>query len=239
MVTLRLAITEEQMLALIANGVITSPVDGVVEMRHWTRLTPETLQQLQVCQNDHTGVITESAITEAITEDKSQPVNEIQVITTNPVYISSLPIEEQKKKRTYTRRVISNQDDPLFDEFWSAYPRKVGKDDARKAWRTRKPDATLLETMLEALQWQRTSASWTKDGGEYIPHPATYLRQGRWQDERPKAAMPRRGPYIGAGATNGDVPYTTHCPHTPSCSNGLWRCIQRQQMDWIRAQGEA
>jgi len=74
-----------------------------------------------------------------------------------------------------------------FEVFWRAYPRKVGKDAAKKVWQQRKPD---LQTVLDALAWQTSSDAWTKDGGSFIPHPATYLRQGRWQDERPVVAAP-------------------------------------------------
>jgi hypothetical protein len=71
----------------------------------------------------------------------------------------------------------------LFDEFWSAYPKKVGKDDARKAFDKRKPDADLSAKMVAAVNAQKQSAQWKKDGGQYIPNPATWLNQGRWQDE--------------------------------------------------------
>ena len=27
------------------------------------------------------------------------------------------------------------------------------------------------------------SAQWQRDNGQYIPHPATWLNQGRWDDE--------------------------------------------------------
>lgn len=70
-----------------------------------------------------------------------------------------------------------------FDEFWSAYPKKVGKDDARKAFLKRKPDGELLALMLAAIAAQRESQAWTRDGGQYIPNPSTWLNQGRWQDE--------------------------------------------------------
>jgi len=71
----------------------------------------------------------------------------------------------------------------LFDEFWAAYPKKVGKDDARKAFDKRKPDADLAAKMVAAVNAQKQSAQWKKDGGQYIPNPATWLNQGRWQDE--------------------------------------------------------
>ena len=70
-----------------------------------------------------------------------------------------------------------------FDEFWSAYPKKVGKDDARRAFQKRKPDGELLALMLAAIAAQRESQAWIRDGGQYIPNPSTWLNQGRWQDE--------------------------------------------------------
>lgn len=73
--------------------------------------------------------------------------------------------------------------DGLFIPFWNAYPRKVGKDAARKAFVKRKPSRDLLAAMLAALSQQATAPAWAKDGGRYIPHPATWLNDGRWQDE--------------------------------------------------------
>ena len=71
----------------------------------------------------------------------------------------------------------------LFDEFWKAYPNKVGKDAARKAFEKRKPARPLLDAMLAAIAIQRTTKQWTDNGGQYIPHPSTWLNEGRWQDE--------------------------------------------------------
>jgi hypothetical protein len=70
-----------------------------------------------------------------------------------------------------------------FDAFWSAYPNKVGKDAAIKAFEKRNPDDALTEQMIATIAVQRGSPKWTKDGGEYIPNPATWLNQGRWMDE--------------------------------------------------------
>jgi len=73
--------------------------------------------------------------------------------------------------------------DRRFAEFWLAYPNKVGKDAARKAFDKRKPDDELLTLMLTAVEAQKHSEKWAKDGGQYIPNPATWLNQGRWMDE--------------------------------------------------------
>lgn len=71
-----------------------------------------------------------------------------------------------------------------FERFWAAYPRKVGKGKARTAF-AKALRLTTLDTMLTALAWQRTQPQWLKDGGDYIPHPATWLHQERWDDEAP------------------------------------------------------
>jgi hypothetical protein len=67
-----------------------------------------------------------------------------------------------------------------FNEFWSAYPKKTGKDAALKAWKVKKPR---IDDVMFALSWQRNSEQWQKNGGQFIPNPATYINQGRWQDE--------------------------------------------------------
>lgn len=75
--------------------------------------------------------------------------------------------------------------DALFDTFWTAYPVKVGKDAAKRAFTKRKPTAELLGEMLNAIAEQKTSLAWIKEDGQFIPHPATWLNHGRWMDEAP------------------------------------------------------
>lgn len=79
-------------------------------------------------------------------------------------------------------KISNKQIDPLegFPAFWVAYPRKVAPAAARRAWRRHRPS---LDVVLAALAWQVKSAQWSKDGGEYIPHPSTYINQHRWEDE--------------------------------------------------------
>ncbi|MDE2097791.1 MAG: DUF1376 domain-containing protein [Patescibacteria group bacterium] len=72
-----------------------------------------------------------------------------------------------------------------FDQFWAAYPKKVGKEAAFKAWKKLKKPSETLQAILLALAWQKDSAQWRKNSGQFIPNPATYLTQGRWMDERP------------------------------------------------------
>ena len=76
-----------------------------------------------------------------------------------------------------------------FVEFWKAYPKKVGKCAAEKAFFRCKPDDALLARMLMALDTQRHTDQWTKENGQFIPNPATWLNQGRWEDEVKTAAQ--------------------------------------------------
>ena len=65
--------------------------------------------------------------------------------------------------------------------------------DARKAFAKLNPDAALVEDMLRALDWQKRLPEWTKDGGQFIPYPATWLNARRWEDEQPKTDEPASG----------------------------------------------
>lgn len=68
-------------------------------------------------------------------------------------------------------------------EFWPAYPRRQAKAAAEKAFLRLAPDAALMTKMLAALRVQAESADWCKDGGQFIPLPATWLNGRRWEDE--------------------------------------------------------
>jgi len=77
-----------------------------------------------------------------------------------------------------------------FDAFWSAYPRKVGKDAATKAFAKavrRITDADPLAVILAGIE--RALPGW--DEPDFIPHPTTWLNQGRWEDEAPTPAKTR------------------------------------------------
>lgn len=70
----------------------------------------------------------------------------------------------------------------FFKIFWSAYPKKVAKEAARKAFRKLDPSAELMNQILTALEIQCEDKNWRKDKGQYIPYPATYLNGRRWED---------------------------------------------------------
>lgn len=78
----------------------------------------------------------------------------------------------------------------LFERFWGAYPKKKGKEAARRAWKKLAPDMALCRVMAEALDRQKQSEDWRKDGGQFIPYPSTWLNGRRWEDEPDKSRGP-------------------------------------------------
>lgn len=75
-------------------------------------------------------------------------------------------------------------DDPRFEAFWKAYPRKTGKEAARKAWAF-----AMGVTTPERVEAAVRAYKWPEDP-RFIPHPSTWLNQGRWDDE-PTPEQPR------------------------------------------------
>lgn len=89
---------------------------------------------------------------------------------------------EEQKTKTTTPLYPPKGDSEDFARFWDAYPQKTGKGAARASYE-RALYKTDPETILAALEAQKKSPQWCRDGGQYIPHPATWLNQERWQDE--------------------------------------------------------
>lgn len=94
----------------------------------------------------------------------------------NPIQSNPNPIRESESE---SARV--SERDTAFEEFWAAYPKKVGKKDAYRAFsKLSKADWPKLAPAIEA---QKNSKQWQKDEGQYIPNPSTWLNQGRWDDD--------------------------------------------------------
>jgi len=70
-----------------------------------------------------------------------------------------------------------------FNEFWAAYPKKVGKKAAFKSWKRENPDANLHSKIMKKVAVAKETWQWQEEGGRFIPNPATWLNQGRWDDE--------------------------------------------------------
>jgi hypothetical protein len=69
----------------------------------------------------------------------------------------------------------------IFDEFWKLYPRKVSKRVAQKMWErmTKDEQQAAVEALPVHIKYWRLKET----DADFIPHAATWLNQGRWEDE--------------------------------------------------------
>ena len=86
--------------------------------------------------------------------------------------------KENKKNNIYSAK---------FEQFWHEYPSKIGKKKAFTSFKAVKVD---VEVLIDAIKQQKETSQW-KSG--YIPHPATWLNQGRWEDDVEALNVKRNG----------------------------------------------
>lgn len=70
--------------------------------------------------------------------------------------------------------------DDVFETFWTSYPKKVKKQDAKKAF-ARALAAAPVGSILAALEEHK--AKWRGGERQFIPHPTTWLNGCRWEDQ--------------------------------------------------------
>ena len=78
------------------------------------------------------------------------------------------------------------QRNKLFADLWGKYPKKVGEDDARKAFNALDPDAETFEQILKGIERWKKSAQW--QDAQFIPNLAKWIEKQSWKDEPPKPA---------------------------------------------------
>lgn len=104
------------------------------------------------------------------------------------------PNETETAKNKNKNKDNNKKDNPPitplgFDDFWAVYPKHQDKQGAIKAFTKINPDAELLEKMISSVKVWKNSQQWTKDNGQFIPMPATWLNGHRWEDETPKVVQ--------------------------------------------------
>ena len=148
-------------------------------------------------RDESTIPLSENPTTVEPTTAKPLPVQPLPEKPTQ--YNKDLSTKEQDPPIAPRGGVCSVQSDELFARFWAAYPRKVNKTRAKRAWDKLKPDLALCRAMAEALEKFKASDQWQRDGGLYIPHPASWLNNRRWEDEDIITAHAHNGKGGGTG----------------------------------------
>jgi hypothetical protein len=178
--------------ALLSNRYLYQFDNGVIVIKHWRmanalrkdRYTPtvfqEELAHLQIKDNGAYTLVAERL------PDGCQ------------VVAACLPQDRLGKDRTGKDRIEEDKDtltlkgssvcapsvevESYFDTFWREYPKKKSKGTARKAFE-KALKRTDFDTIMAALRALKGTREWTKDDGQYVPYPATWLNAEGWNDE--------------------------------------------------------
>lgn len=113
--------------------------------------------------------------------------------------------EAESKNKNKNKNKKKNKDKCLkkdFDLFWEAYPRKEGKQKAEEAFAK---VIVPVQDLVDAIEAQKKSAQWAKDGGQFIPHPATWLNGKRWLDQMAPATETRQSVPMGSTGELGEA----------------------------------
>lgn len=110
----------------------------------------------------------------------------LQQTSANDIKCQQMPANADNKNKNKSKNIEKESEKELserFERFWSVYPRHIAKQNAKKSFDKLNPDDELLEVMIRAVNEQKKTDQWTKDNGQFIPHPATWINQKRWEDE--------------------------------------------------------
>lgn len=117
---------------------------------------------------------------------------EKQRLLSEPVTLRNAEVTQQNKNKNKNIYMLKNG----FNLFWERYPKKLAKRDAERAFAKINPDEKLFNLILEKLELYKQSEAWLKDGGQFIPYPATWLNGRRWEDEITPAIQGKKARYV-------------------------------------------
>lgn len=167
-----IGVQDDDMKILLAKRFILSFESGVVVIKHW--LIHNTIRMdrfnktsygkekmtLEVCDN--------KAYTELATT--RQP-NDNQLVP------------QVKLSKVKLSKVSYMADEETIDIlFWNEYPEKVAKAKALQVW-NKMTDEEKQKAIVAIKKQVEAKHFRGRDGKDYVPHPATWLNQRRWEDE--------------------------------------------------------
>ena len=180
--------TNDDMNILLMRKFVISFASGVIVIRHW-RLH-------NYIQSDRYKPTVYTKERKMLSESKG-----VYELDTNCIQtVSNLDTQDRLGKDSVGKDRLEEDKDTLtlkgssvcaqgtvevesfFDTFWREYPKKKSKGTAQKAF-AKALSRTTFDTIMTALRALKGSYEWTKNGGQYVPYPATWLNADGWNDE--------------------------------------------------------
>lgn len=132
-------------------------------------------EQPQKQEVEKQGVENQGVVFQGVENQGQLNTNYYNIYKSNTDYKSPIPPHGEETPQ--------NDAHALFNQFWEQYPRKVDKKGTERVFCRIKGIANLMPTILAALENQKKSDQWQRDGGRYIPNPKTWINQERWNDQ--------------------------------------------------------
>lgn len=119
-------------------------------------------------------------------EDLNEMANHKFIVNDLLTQSMTSAIEEKRKEEKVKKGIENEQNELMFERFWAAYPRhdskKIAKSKFMSIMNKAKNKELLIQEMLASISVSKQSEQWTKNGGQFIPMPSTWLNQERWND---------------------------------------------------------
>lgn len=146
---------------------------GQIEIKTTNKYTQITIVNYDKYQNIETGVNNQEN-----NQENNQVNNQENKQVNNNITI------KQENKNNNTNTLVENSTavsrSAWFDEWWSAYPKKVGRKPSEEKFKVKCRNEETFRLMMTALGKQKQSDGWRRG---YIPNPTTWLNQERWNDD--------------------------------------------------------
>lgn len=101
---------------------------------------------------------------------------------TNPIQTNKQTKQTDKQPSLFSEPTKPPKPPPTpsrFEDFWSAYPKKVGKATCEKKWKSHQLD-TIADTIIAKVKAYQQTEQWKKG---FILNPETFINQRRWEDD--------------------------------------------------------
>ena len=157
-------------------------------------------------------LVTSAGVPNTVAKNSDKPVAEQHFDHPSGDPVCALPPDPSfspEEKHPPRKNPDPPGDASLFATIWQVYPRRENRQGALRAWAKLRPDDALqaeilarIRLLLERPAW--TTARYSADGRDTVPHLATWLNARRWEDELAAAgseqARKPRGETIAEGA---------------------------------------
>lgn len=126
-----------------------------------------------------------NALGQRVTNTVTSESNAVTNSPSNAAPSRPVPIDKEDSLRSSSSRTAKAVTPLLaaaeFARFWAAYPRKVGKKAAEKAWTKAIQDGVTPAVLIDGAE--RYARERAGEDSRYTKHPSTWLGHGCWDDE--------------------------------------------------------